>query len=57
MPTPRKREKESEFVSRYVSSPEAQATFPEKSKRLAVAYSKYNHRKQVSAVKKIMKGK
>ena len=39
MPEPRKGESLSHFVGKYVSSKEAEHSFPKKKQRLAVAYS------------------
>ena len=46
MPTPKRSEKLSSFISRYVSSPESERSFPKKKQRLAVAYSVYKERKK-----------
>lgn len=49
MPTPRKGEKENDFVSRYVASAEAKKSFPNVMQRVAVAHSvwKKYHKKHV----------
>jgi hypothetical protein len=44
MPYPEPGESQQHYVSRFVSSPEAQASFPEKKQRLAVAYSMHKQR-------------
>jgi hypothetical protein len=45
VPKPLKAEKLGKFVSRYVSSSEAERSFPKKRQRLAVAYSLYKQQK------------
>jgi hypothetical protein len=46
MPKPNPNENKEEYVSRFMSSEEAQKSFPDKKQRLAVAYSKWkeNHK-------------
>lgn len=41
MPTPKKNEKESEFVSRCVGDKEMLKEFPDQKQRIAVCYSKW----------------
>jgi len=49
MPNPEPRESLSHFVGRYVSSPHAEKTFPDKKQRLAVSYSKFRESKKKRA--------
>lgn len=49
MPEPHSKESLASYVGRYVSSKEAEKSFPEKKQRLAVAYSEYKRRKKKSA--------
>ena len=46
MPNPKKGEKKSEFVSRYMGSAEAKRSFPDEKQRVAVAYSEYKRKKK-----------
>jgi hypothetical protein len=46
MPIPKKGEKKSEFVSRYMGSKEAQKSFPDQKQRVAVAYSEFDRKKK-----------
>jgi hypothetical protein len=46
MPKPRKGEKESHYVSRFMASDEAEESFPDPKQRAAVAYSMYEHPKE-----------
>jgi hypothetical protein len=48
-PNPEKGESLASFVGRYVSSPHAEKTFPDKKQRLAVSYSKYREAKKKRA--------
>jgi hypothetical protein len=57
MPLPKKNEKQNAYVARYMSSTEAQKSFPDEKQRLAVAYSEYRHKGMSNAVKKHIKGK
>lgn len=41
LPDPRKSEKRSEYVSRFMSSKSAKKEFPDREQRVAVAYSKW----------------
>lgn len=44
MPLPRRGEKRSSYIQRYVKSKEAQKSFPDIKQRLAVAYSEYRRK-------------
>lgn len=44
MPNPHKGETRSEFVQRFMTSKEAQRSFPNEKQRLAVAYSEWARR-------------
>lgn len=54
MPEPKAKEKQSDYISRFMSSEEAKRDFPNEKQRLAVAYSKYRRKNKVKAVKKVM---
>jgi hypothetical protein len=51
MPYPKKGEKQSSYVSRFVSSGEARDSFPDKKQRLAVAYSIYRQKHTAKRVR------
>lgn len=46
MPYPKEKEKKNEFIKRFMSSNEAKEDFPEKRKRLAVAYNIWERKKK-----------
>lgn len=46
MPNPKKGEKLSNFISRYMKSSEAKASFPKTKQRLAVAESEYREKRK-----------
>jgi len=46
MPIPRKNEKKSDFIERYMGSAEAQRSFPNAKQRVAVANSVYKEKKK-----------
>lgn len=46
MPHPKKGESMSSYIGRFMGSGEAQADFPKKKQRLAVAYSMFRKRKK-----------
>ena len=48
MPDPKAKETESDFVSRFISSEEAQRDFPDEGQRTAVAYAKYREKKNMT---------
>jgi hypothetical protein len=49
MPTPKKGEKEQDFVSRYMGHPESNKKYPDPKQRAAIAYSVYaEHKKDVA---------
>lgn len=48
MPNPTQGESESEFVSRFMESPEARADYPDQKQRAAVAYSKFRERQNAA---------
>jgi len=53
MPDPNPNESQDEYISRFMSSEEAQSSFPDIKQRLAVAYSKY---RQSHGIKKKLNG-
>ncbi len=57
MPSPKKNEKQNAYVARYMSSTEAQKSFPDEKQRLAVAFSEYRRNGMSGVVKKHIKGK
>jgi hypothetical protein len=57
MPTPKKGEPAQHFVSRYMGSKEAQASFPDQKQRAAVAYSIQRRKGRAKKFSKIMKKK
>ncbi len=51
MPNPSKDETKEEYIARFMKSEEAQRDFPEEKQRLAVAYSKWEHRNFLARLK------
>lgn len=47
MPKPQANETKSDYVSRFMGSPEALSDYPDEKQRLAVAYSLYEHRNEM----------
>ena len=45
MPDPRKNEKRSEYISRFMGSKSMKKKYPKKDQRLAVAYSKWRKKR------------
>ncbi len=56
MPNPRKGESKEDYISRFMSSTEAKKDYPDKDKRLAVAYSKWNQSKNKYKERLCLKG-
>jgi hypothetical protein len=54
MPYPERKESQGHYISRFLTSPEAKSSFPDKKQRLAVAYSIY---KQKHTAKRVRSGK
>ena len=48
MPKPKKGESQEQFVARFMSSEEAKKDYPDKDKRLAVAYSIWREHSKMS---------
>lgn len=54
MPNPKKNEKKEDFISRCVSSEEAQKTFPDQKQRVAFCYSKWSEHTKAEDVANAM---
>jgi hypothetical protein len=48
LPTPNKKESQSEFIARFMSNPLMKKEYPEEKQRLAIAYSQWKKKKSLS---------
>ena len=54
MPSPRKDEKERQFISRCVSSNEAKKSFPDQKQRVAFCYSQWKNKSKATRMEELL---